>query len=125
MAVVDSEKMSLKVVNLIAGHQEFCPGFSSGDVGYSGHTVERQEDRYIDVVTGEEMKWSNWSRGEPDGGRKENCVGLSTDGGMWDTSCSTPFCTVCSLGEEPVLHLRGACDEEELDLNYTMRLGGW
>ena len=78
----------------------------------------------MDVNTGEDMKWSNWASGEPetDEVKELNCVMLKIDGKMNTYHCSAEYCTICHLEIEPVLHLRGSCQEEGLDLDYTMKL---
>ena len=87
-----------------------------------GYTDVKDEGKFIDVNTGQEMKWFTWDA-EPSGGPEieEDCVGLTSLGKMFDASCSWIYCTLCHLEKEPVLHLRGACPESGLDLDYTMK----
>ena len=71
-----------------------------------------------------ELEWSNWKWAEPNGGRVENCATLTKDF-MNDNSCeggTFDMCTICDLPQAPELHLRGACNEENLDDRYSLLL---
>ena len=121
MAVADSEKKSQEIMKLLSSTKDkICLPWSGGK-SWTGYTDEKEEGKFVDVNTGEEMNWSKWILGEPNGGQRGNCVGINAEGKMFDAQCSSKYCTLCELEKVPVLHLRGACWEEGLDLNYTMK----
>ena len=81
----------------------------------------KQEGKFVDTITEEEMKWANWAKGMPNGGKVENCIALNADGTMNDVTCHGTKHTFCDL-QRPKLNLRGACLRENLDVNYVMQL---
>ena len=46
---------------------------------------------------------------------------LEKNGQMLDIPCSETIGTLCDLEKEPVLHLRGVCQDVDLDLDYNMK----
>ena len=71
------------------------------------------------------MKWAKWAPGYGPNYTvgEETCASIRPDGELDTMDCTWEFCTLCQLEKESVLHLRGSCPEQGLDLVYTMKLG--
>jgi hypothetical protein len=65
-----------------------------------------------------------WAKGEPNGGRVENCAAINPAGELLDVSCSTQLGTACNIRPNVVLRMRGLAAvpsslEETLDEEYV------
>ena len=113
LTVADSSNKSQEMMRI--GNDNNC-----GDV-WAGYSDIKKEGKFKDVNTGVDMQWSNWGRGEPNGKRRQNCVHLWMDGKLDDEECEKEKSKFCDI-QRPSLNLRGACINEQLDVNYVMQL---
>ena len=89
---------------------------------YSGHTDREREGEWRDVNTGGLMGWSNWYRGEPNGGEKQQCSNIHVSyGTMADTSCARRFCPICRIKQRTRLQLSGVCSQSDIDRFYVLK----
>lgn len=75
-------------------------------LGYSvvwiGLTDVVDDGQYVNPSSGLTLRYSNWDKGEPGGGTRENCVALQTIGRKWhDYLCTNKFSYVC---KKPAKH---------------------
>ena len=54
-----------------------------------------------------------FGKGQPDGGRYQNCLSLDPDG-VTDTECKQGCCSACTVPAQGTWTLRGICEEEEV-----------
>ena len=79
---------------------------------YSGHTDREKEGEWRDVNTGDLMGWSNWYRGEPNGGELQQCSNIHVSyGTMADISCARRICPICRVKQRTKLQLAGVCNQ--------------
>ncbi|XP_050732627.1 uncharacterized protein LOC127006593 isoform X2 [Eriocheir sinensis] len=72
------------------------------------------EDRWVVGSSGRPLVFQNWAPGEPNGGRKGNCVVMRKSDGKWfDTLCSERYCFACLRTPHNYLLLRGLCEPRE------------
>merc|ERR1711917_158866 len=66
-----------------------------------------QEGSFV-AVNGQEVSWTNWGPGEPNGGTNENAVEIMNwNGNLWnDRSASDTLKFVCSLNIEGKFRIR-------------------
>ena len=67
-----------------------------------------------------QSKSTLWGRSEPNGKRRENCVGLSNPYDLFDISCNSKLNTICDMTTAPVFTIRGLCQETNFDLQYSL-----
>ncbi|XP_045122230.1 uncharacterized protein LOC123510853 [Portunus trituberculatus] len=80
------------------------------------------EDHWVKGSSGHPLTYHNWAPGEPNGGRKGNCVVMRKSDGRWgDTLCSERQCFACLRTHRDFLILRGLCEprEDMLRLHLT------
>ena len=86
------------------------------------YTDEDEEGVFRNIFTNSifENLTSYASIGQPNGGRKENCLYWSPYG-LWDMSCEvTNYFSLCKIPKnEPYLTLRGLCLESQIEILYT------
>ncbi len=66
-----------------------------------------------------------WLKGQPNGGRIQNCTKTTTDRNFYfqDVECDYILCTICRLSTKSFLRLRGMCKYQNLiDGDYTLRV---
>ncbi|XP_043845849.1 pulmonary surfactant-associated protein D-like [Dromiciops gliroides] len=63
---------------------------------YLGMSDEKTEGTF-QYLNGETLIYNNWASHEPNGGRKENCVEIYTNGKWNDKSCTEKRLVVCEL----------------------------
>ena len=77
------------------------------DKDYEGHWVDYYNKRQVNYTL-------PWAKGEPNGGRSENCIALVSDIGMLDFPCeSATWAHACSCERTPppYMRLRGLCSK--------------
>ena len=74
---------------------------------WSGFSDEDTEGVFVDIVEG--TNFSDhlvFNEGEPNGGERENCVGLG-ENGAWDDQCNWKKPFLCTLSRSPRFQIRG------------------
>ena len=67
-----------------------------------------------------ESNMSNtWKKGEPNGGKGENCVAMDKDV-LVDASCESQKCGICASQKSPVFYMRGLCEKSNFDFEYSL-----
>ena len=110
-----------EMVDFVGKYVDECPK-QDLFIGYSDTT---KEGEFINKITNELMNNSaiEWNWGEPNGGRRENCVDISPPGNLNDRMCDAPTdCSLCQFEQRPLLSLRGLCSFVEMDSKYLMDL---
>ena len=59
-----------------------------------------------------------WYKGEPNGGRGENCAIMVKDA-TYDNPCESQHCGICDSPISPVFHMRGLCQKSNFDTEYS------
>ena len=111
---VPHQKDVLKLKELTKQHSAFVPT-PFNDIKYEG--------QFENIYNGEMMDKSLFAAGEPDQGRKENCVALELLGGtFFDIGCERQknYQCFCEFDDQVRLRLRGLCSESFLDYLYTV-----
>ncbi|XP_036592413.1 pulmonary surfactant-associated protein D-like [Trichosurus vulpecula] len=67
---------------------------------YLGISDERTEGKFQNQ-NGQTVSYTNWASGEPNGGRKENCVQFYINGQWNDKHCEEKWLIVCELEAVP------------------------
>ena len=68
-----------------------------------------------------------WNKGQPNGGKGENCV-VITDLGFYDYSCDRQHCGICDMPMAPLFQMRGLCQKsnfEHLQSDFTKSAKNW
>ena len=120
MAVAKDKEDMMKMIRLVQDEPDHCP-IQRRNAVYAGFTDIQKEGRFLDMNTGEVMEWENWGDGQPNDSGGEDCIVLKDYGVMNDKMCEWKMCTICMLKDSPVLNLRGACTDENLDMTYMMQ----
>lgn len=69
------------------------------DFIWIGLTQTMYQGKYLWIKNGEELNYTNWNPGKPDGVKHELCI--STKSGKWDDlACSSELLFVCEKEEE-------------------------
>ena len=63
-----------------------------------------------------------WYKGEPNGGRGENCAIMVKDA-TYDNPCESQHCGICDSPISPVFHMRGLCQKSNFDTRPLAQLG--
>ena len=90
---------------------------------------EREGD-FVNIYDGKPLNSSFFRKGQPNGGKDENCVfwSFDMDGTLFDQTCenydSIKFQCFCQIEESVVLKLRGLCPASSFDSLYTMQFIG-
>ena len=80
-----------------------------------------QEGRWVDVMTGGEMTWSNWAKKQPANKTgDQDCAVINKEGQFEAMRCSDTALTVCRLRGQVRFQLRGVCQDTEVDTQYTL-----
>ena len=119
IAVADSNQTMQQMLEAFSDPlvKEMC-----GSGFYTGLTDREVEGRFVNVNTGEELRWDNWYRNQPDNWRgKEDCTD-HRNGQLNDGPCYPIRCPIINMTETPQFQLRGACDEVDIDIFYTLVL---
>ena len=59
--------------------------------------------------------------GEPNGGDLQNCTTYDVNNGkFYDDTCSYKSCFVCSWKNNPIVTLKGLCQNSDIDQNYIV-----
>ena len=69
--------------------------------------------------------YHTWHAGEPNGGKKEDCVLMYINGEIFDVPCKNMgACGICHVSTLPVFKIRGLCEETKFDTQFSvMALG--
>ena len=59
-----------------------------------------------------------WDKGQPNGGKDQNCVS-STGLGFYDDLCERPYCGLCDWPMSTIFHMRGLCQKSNFDFEYS------
>ena len=97
-----------EMFNFVGKYEYECP---KQDL-FIGYSDAKNEGEYINKITNELMNTSilEWNWGEPNGGRRENCVDISPPGNLNDRMCDAPtYCSLCRFEQRPLLSFRGLC----------------
>ena len=105
-----------ELVEFSREHGRLCSGYI-----WTSYSDEDKENKFVDLSSGQEMSWSHWGIGQPNGNTEQNCVEVKTSNKcMNDVSCLSKRCTVCLIKNKPQLYLRGHCHEKDIDHTYIM-----
>ncbi|XP_074089081.1 pulmonary surfactant-associated protein D-like [Macrotis lagotis] len=74
--------------------QEFAKEFDKHL--YLGMSDEKNEGTFK-YLNGQIISYTNWGSGEPNGGRKENCIDFNANGHWNDKSCTEKLLIVCEI----------------------------
>ena len=89
---------------------------------YTGYTDREVEGQWRDVDTGDLITWTNWDKGQPNGGEKEQCARIKVgDGKMKDTACARKMCPICHVKQRSKLQLTGVCSQSDIDRFYILK----
>ena len=107
-------------------YQKITPNYKniSGHYIWSSYTLDDNYDEFRDFYT-KAVSPHSWTKGEPDGGKKQPCSGwwkgATLDDGLWDTGTPTtePGWCFCQFTDSPILKLRGLCRATSIDTHYT------
>ena len=89
---------------------------------YTGYTDREVEGEWRDVNTGDLITWTNWHKGQPNGGDKQQCCYINVvQGTMGDTSCTRRKCPICRVKHRSKLQLTGVCSQSEIDRFYIFK----
>ena len=98
---------------------EVCEGEHDFFTGYTDIEVEGE---WRDVNTGELLTWTNWKKGQPNGGDKQQCGRINLGHGkMEDTACGRKMCPICRFKERSKLQLTGVCSQSNIDRFYLLK----
>lgn len=62
-----------------------------------------------------------WIPGEPNGGDLQDCTTYDVNNGkFYDDTCSYKSCFVCSWKNNPIVTLKGLCQNSDIDQNYIV-----
>ena len=97
--------------------------FFLGTVIWSGWSDEADEGMFVNINNptmklNESNMSDTWQKGQPNGGRGQNCV-LSTSLGFYDVSCEQQRCGICDLPMSPLFHIKGLCQKSSFDIEYS------
>ena len=89
---------------------------------YTGYTDSEVEGEWRDVNTGDLITWTNWYKGQPNGGDKQQCCTINVARGtMGDTSCTRRKCPICRFKQRSKLQLTGVCSQSNIDRFYVLK----
>ena len=90
---------------------------------YAGYNDLQMEGLFINPYTKEIVDNSLWHPHEPNNfGIGEDCTTIEWDGLLNDISCSSKYCTLCTLEKRPQFELRGFCASDPLDVKYFIQV---
>ncbi|KAG7163887.1 Glutamate-gated chloride channel-like 1 [Homarus americanus] len=98
----------------------FCPGAQNMWVGVTDEEEEGVWRRLSDDKIVTEI---NFSQGQPDNLRSENCMMMVNNKGQWaDYNClyTNPACAACEVGRRMPLYLRGLCKEMKTETMFEV-----
>ena len=64
-----------------------------------------------------------WVPSEPNGGGLQNCMVLNHDYAAYDVFCDYPACPLCKWTQNPVLLLKGLCEDVDIEYRYVLEIG--
>ena len=90
---------------------------------WSGWTDQLDEGIFVNKnIPAMKLKESNmsntWYKGEPNGGRGENCV-IMDKYVSYDVSCESQYCGICDSPISTLFHIRGLCQKSNFDIEYS------
>ena len=89
---------------------------------YTGYTDREVEGEWRDVNTGDLITWTNWAKGQPNGGDKQQCGRMNV---LYDTlsddACSTRNCPICQFQKRSRLQLTGVGYQSKIDRFYLLK----
>ena len=100
------------------------PALRTGVTVWTGYTDRDTEDRFVSVLSGEVMTWTDWESGQPnDWGGRENCVNYNNQTEkLRDNFCgSNDVAIVCKVPESAKYMLSGVCKDSPADTFYVVR----
>ncbi|XP_047474204.1 uncharacterized protein LOC125028766 [Penaeus chinensis] len=88
---------------------------------FLGATDEEEEGRWVRTHDRRPISYTAWDSGEPNGGRKRNCLVQSKYNERWgDVECGQELCFVCGRTNADFLQLRGLCHEDEHQTRFLL-----
>ena len=75
MAVAKSKNAVLRMIKLVKDEHSYCP-IQRRNIIYAGFTDIQDEGRFLDMNTGDVMKWEDWGDGQPNDSGGEDCIVL-------------------------------------------------
>lgn len=111
--IPEDEESNTRLFNESIMFLDTCGGRSYRLLFLDG-TDDIEEDSWVAGSSGRPLVYQNWAPGEPNGGRKGNCVVMRKSDGKWgDTLCSEKQCFACLRTYRDFLLLRGLCAPRE------------
>ncbi|XP_042224465.1 uncharacterized protein LOC121868220 [Homarus americanus] len=87
---------------------------------YLGATDAAEEGKWR-TVDGKLLTYTAWSPGEPNSGKKSNCLVLRKYDDQWgDIGCTDKFCFSCSRTNLDYVQLRGMCQKREHNTRFLL-----
>lgn len=81
---------------------------------FLGATDREEEGHWVRTHDGRPLSYTAWGSGEPNGGRKRNCLVQTKHSDRWgDVECDQELCFVCGRTNVDFLQLRGLCHDDE------------
>ena len=118
--IPEDEESNERLFNQSRQFLDIC-GTRSYKLLFLDATDEGVEDHWVKGSSGHPLAYHNWAPGEPNGGRKGNCVVMRKSDGKWgDTLCSERQCFACIRTQRDFLILRGLCEKREDILRFYM-----
>ncbi|XP_042864353.1 uncharacterized protein LOC122248401 [Penaeus japonicus] len=88
---------------------------------FLGATDEEEEGSWMTVYDKRLISYTAWDSGEPNGGRKRNCLVLSKYSDRWgDVECDQELCFACGRTNVDFLQLRGLCQDDEHQTRFLL-----
>ena len=95
--------------------------FPSGCVRFWLPITDVVEDGvWVDYNTGKEVDFFEWKKGEPNGKTSQNCGNLVPPSGWTDRPCDVGKCCICENEKQPILKLRGLCQNSKIDTIFVL-----
>ena len=67
----------------------------------------KKKDENVVDLNGNIASYASWMKGEPTGGKDENCVVVTSISKFYDVPCSSKICFACQLSPKNIFTLRG------------------
>ena len=93
---------------------------------WAGWTDEFEEGKFVSIIDfqkelANQSKSILWEKSEPSATRKENCIALFNQDGLFrDVPCYNKYSAICDMTTAPVFTIRGLCQKSFFDRRYTL-----
>ncbi|KAK8396900.1 hypothetical protein O3P69_005113 [Scylla paramamosain] len=116
--IPEDEETNGRLLNQSLQFLDICGG-RSYRLLFLDATDAAKENHWVRGSSGRPLAFHNWAPGEPNGGKKGNCVVMRKSDGRWgDTLCTESHCFACLRTHRDFLILRGMCEPREDMLRF-------